>query len=1396
MTRKQRHSRNFIALLSALIIAFTMYTPFAAYAESNDQGQNTSEPTTQVSEQKADGEGTGGTDAQSDEGAAGGETVDEDADTETTEAGSEKGGDVLLPSKEQEAADVKEDTRAADDWGWGNYEHTVRWDKDGDVLTFTALETASTDKEKAITAVLDSDGNMTSGQFKNSIKEIRIKEPITGIGWTTIEHRNNYQPQWPEDYPSNNSSGRETRVFQDFQNLQTVVPCSTIKRIGWSAFRRCYKLENLDFSKMPALEEIMNQAFNPSGLIVADMSGCTSLKTIGYLSFSGSGGSGSHKLQTVVLPASVKTIGGRAFYACRKLENVTFMDASSVTTMYDWAFRGENQNVYNPFTYMSDEATTRRVAVRKALGDFFTGIENYPENYEAFWFTGIDKNEYTEGVLHYWPLEIEVQEKTTEYNGETQYGYEVSNLTEGGNNTCTVSGLKDGHVLSAPRYKPSSGKDKGEYTNGSFDNATYTMKYDGYDYAINYAVSPTPGDLKIEPKPLTIKAKSKEFTYNGTAQSCNEFEAPGLCGDDAISAVVTGSITFPSESPKTNVLESYEFTSGSADNYTITTENGELTMVNASRKITITAASQEWTYDGDPHQNTSVTVTSGELFPGDSLVAEAAGSVTDVDDTADGNNPVAEGYKIMHGDVDVTDNYVITPKAGKLTIKPKAVTVTAQDHEFTYDGTAHSWDKYDVDGLVKDDAITAVVTGGITFPSESPKVNELTSYEFTEGKASNYTVTTENGELTMVNASRKITITAASQEWTYDGDPHQNTSVTVTSGELFPGDSLVAEAAGSVTDVDDTADGNNPVAEGYKIMHGDVDVTDNYVITPKAGKLTIKPKAVTVTAQDHEFTYNGKAQSWDKYDVTGLVGSDAISAVVTGSITFPSESPKTNVLESYEFTSGDANNYTVTTANGELTMVNASKKITITAASQEWTYDGDPHQNTSVTVTSGELFPGDSLVAEAAGSVTDVDDTADGNNPVAEGYKIMHGDEDVTASYNITPVNGTLTIKPKAVTVTAQSKEFTYNGTAQSWDKYDVTGLVGRDAISAVVTGSITFPSESPKTNVLESYEFTSGDANNYTVTTANGELTMVNASNKITITAASQDWDYDGDTHDNAKVTVTLGELFPGDKLVAEATGSITYVRENADGNNLVAEGYKIMHGDEDVTDNYVITPEDGTLTINPVTLTITVIDQTYTYNGKQQGEGDTVYEDPEEIAEKVTVDGLVKNDALHSIVLDGEETEVGVYEGRIEAFQADVDNQDSYTIEYVNGTLTIEPAIVKVIYKLNGGTYNGSKKDIVEEYAVNDVIKIHAAPTRKGYKFLYWKGSKYHPGDSYKVPLGGHTFVAMWEKIPAGDDGSNTGGNSNTGDNMNLLGLIAAMTAAALGLFALIATRRRKDK
>ena len=174
----------------------------------------------------------------------------------------------------------------------------------------------------------------------------------------------------------------------------------------------------------------------------------------------------------------------------------------------------------------------------------------------------------------------------------------------------------------------------------------------------------------------------------------------------------------------------------------------------------------------------------------------------------------------------------------------------------------------------------------------------------------------------------------------------------------------------------------------------------------------INSKAVIITAASEAFIYDGKQHSNNGYEVTGLEGSDAINAVVSGSITYTSESPAANVINSYEFTSGSSGNYTVTTQDGELTMSNGSAAITITAASGEWTYDGSAHSDETVTVTSGSLFEGDTLVAQATGSVTDVSETAEGNNPIAPDYRIMHGTEDVTANYTITAVPGTLTVNP------------------------------------------------------------------------------------------------------------------------------------------------------------------------------------------------------------------------------------------------------------------------------------------------------------------------------------------------------------------------------------------------
>ena len=44
--------------------------------------------------------------------------------------------------------------------------------------------------------------------------------------------------------------------------------------------------------------------------------------------------------------------------------------------------------------------------------------------------------------------------------------------------------------------------------------------------------------------------------------------------------------------------------------------------------------------------------------------------------------------------------------------------------------------------------------------------------------------------------------------------------------------------------------------------------------------------------------------------------------------------------------------------------------------------------------------------------------------------------------------------------------------------------------------------------------------------------------------------------------------------------------------------------------------------------------------------------------------------------------------------------------------------------------------------------MIQLPGAPTREGYRFLYWEGSRYDAGASFIVD-DPHAFTAKWEKI-----------------------------------------------
>ena len=155
-------------------------------------------------------------------------------------------------------------------------------------------------------------------------------------------------------------------------------------------------------------------------------------------------------------------------------------------------------------------------------------------------------------------------------------------------------------------------------------------------------------------------------------------------------------------------------------------------------------------------------------------------------------------------------------------------------------------------------------------------------------------------------------------------------------------------------------------------------------------------------------------------------------------------------------------------------------------------------------------------------------------------------------------------------------------------------------------------------------------------------------------------------------------------------------------------------------------------------------------------------------------------------SPVITGKD-DIGTY-----AYAVSGDAQTGFTI-----TNTHTPKKYTITYKLNGGSYAGSKADIKEVYYAGTEISIHEKPVRSGYTFLYWKGSQYQPGDRYTVTED-HTFTAQWEKDgPDPDDPSDPPqkGTPPTGDSTPVAGWLMMMLLAA-GVMLLLERRRRTGR
>ena len=213
--------------------------------------------------------------------------------------------------------------------------------------------------------------------------------------------------------------------------------------------------------------------------------------------------------------------------------------------------------------------------------------------------------------------------------------------------------------------------------------------------------------------------------------------------------------------------------------------------------------------------------------------------------------------------------------------------------------------------------------------------------------------------------------------------------------------------------------------------------------TKTEGKLTVSPSAdeiiVTITGHTDNKTYDGKEMTVTGYDVSisnpaytegdfSFNGNGTLSKTEAGTYSMG--------LKASDFanTNGNYSNVIFNVTDGSLEI--AKRQVTLTSATDRKTYDGAALTNDSVAVSEDGFADGEGATYKVTGSQTNA-----GNSANTFTYSLNDGTK--AENYEIKKVEGTLTVDPREITITADEAS-KYVGEADPEDYISTPGVVTR----------------------------------------------------------------------------------------------------------------------------------------------------------------------------------------------------------------------------------------------------------------------------------------------------------------------------------------------------------------
>jgi len=479
-------------------------------------------------------------------------------------------------------------------------------------------------------------------------------------------------------------------------------------------------------------------------------------------------------------------------------------------------------------------------------------------------------------------------------------------------------------------------------------------------------------------------------------------------------------------------------------------------------------------------------------------------------------------------------------------------------------------------------------------------------------------------------------------------------------------------------------------------------ITNTNVWTTTVSPYILK-QTLTITAYDSSKTY-GTAQTYGsgstRFYTSGLQKGDTI-----GSITLTDGSGgglATATAGTYALipslaTGGtfDSANYTISYVNATLSVYNTPLSITVSDSKlygQTKTYGSGYTSFTSTGLQNSETI----------GSIT-VSDTSSGGIATAGigSYNLVPsaatGGTFTSSNYNITYTTGTLTVNAASLTITANNDSKDYGDTksyGSGSTAFTSSGLQNSQTIGSVTLsvssngGSASAP---VTTYTITPSSATGGTftANNYNITYNTGTLT-VNAVN-LSITANNDSKNY-GQTKTYGAGSTTFSSS--GLKNL-ETIGTVTISDPSGGGVNTANFGsYSLIPsaatGGTFSTGNYNITYNNGTLSVNKVSLTITANNDSKDYGDtKTYGAGSTAF----------TSSGLQNSETIGTVTITDSSgggintANFGSYSLVPSSATGGTFTSENYNITYNNGTLTVNKVSLSITANNDSKNYGQTK-------------------------------------------------------------------------------------------------------